>query len=90
MLPTAKTELNDGVVIVLSSTYFFVAKFRSAVGAIPVTKPVNVAVVPIILFVKVALVGVIVKFVVAVVSFALAVLKIICEPPSAPCKPICA
>ena len=30
----------------LSSTYFFVAKFRSAVGAIPVTKPLKFPVVP--------------------------------------------
>ena len=41
VLPAAKTALNAGVVIVgiLSSTYFFVAKFKSDVGAIPVTEP---------------------------------------------------
>ena len=42
VLPTVKTALNVGVLGMLSSTYFFVAKFKSAVGAIPVTKPVNV------------------------------------------------
>ena len=50
VLPAVKTALNAGVVIVgiLSSTYFFVAKFKSDVGAIPVTNPVNVAVVVVI------------------------------------------
>ena len=49
VLPTAKTALSVGVpgtTGMLSSTYFFVAKFKADVGAIPVTNPVKEPVVP--------------------------------------------